>query len=153
MARITTADPDDRMPPVSSGKKLTPDQVALLRRRIAQGAPYAKEWAYDKPGRPAVPEVRNKKWARNPVDRFILARLEREKLKPALPADRHLLPAIAVVSFFFRARMRGAYRGIRQWIARLNAFLQERVTGLTVVQLLRRDDNRLHVRDDFPDTR
>lgn len=54
-----------------------------------------------------------------------------------------LLPAIAVVSFFFRARMRGAYRDIRHWIARLNAFLQERVTGLPIVQLfLREDDSR-----------
>jgi ATP-binding cassette subfamily B protein len=52
-----------------------------------------------------------------------------------------LLPAIAVVSFFFRSRMRNAYRDIRRWIARLNAFLQERVTGLSIVQLFRREED------------
>jgi ATP-binding cassette subfamily B protein len=52
-----------------------------------------------------------------------------------------LLPAIAVVSFFFRSRMRDAYRDIRRWIARLNAFLQERVTGLSIVQLFRREED------------
>ena len=52
-----------------------------------------------------------------------------------------LLPAIAAVSFFFRSRMRDAYREIRRWIARLNAFLQERVTGLSIVQLFRREED------------
>ena len=52
-----------------------------------------------------------------------------------------LLPAITVVSFFFRSRMRNAYRDIRRWIARLNAFLQERVTGLSIVQLFRREED------------
>jgi ATP-binding cassette subfamily B protein len=50
-----------------------------------------------------------------------------------------LLPAIAVVSFFFRSRMRDAYRDIRRWIALLNAFLQERVSGLAIVQLFQRE--------------
>jgi len=52
-----------------------------------------------------------------------------------------LLPVIAIVSFFFRSRMRDAYRDIRRWIARLNAFLQERVTGLEIVQLFRREED------------
>jgi ATP-binding cassette subfamily B protein len=52
-----------------------------------------------------------------------------------------LLPVIAVVSFSFRSRMRDAYRDIRRWIARLNAFLQERVTGLAIVQLFRREED------------
>jgi ATP-binding cassette subfamily B protein len=57
-----------------------------------------------------------------------------------------LLPVIAAVSFFFRSRMRDAYREIRRWVARINAFLQERVTGLTVVQLVRREE---HSRREF----
>ncbi|HEY7471953.1 MAG TPA: ABC transporter ATP-binding protein [Gemmatimonadota bacterium] len=57
-----------------------------------------------------------------------------------------LLPVIAAVSFFFRSRMRDAYREIRRWVARINAFLQERVTGLTVVQLFRREE---HSRREF----
>jgi ATP-binding cassette subfamily B protein len=52
-----------------------------------------------------------------------------------------LLPGIAAISFFFRSRMRDAHREIRHWVARLNAFLQERVTGLSVVQLFRREED------------
>src|SRR5919106_1845728 len=52
-----------------------------------------------------------------------------------------LLPAIAAISFFFRSRMREAHREIRLWVARLNAFLQERITGLSVVQLFRREEH------------
>ena len=52
-----------------------------------------------------------------------------------------LLPGIAAISFFFRRRMRDAHREIRQWVARLNAFLQEHVTGLSVVQLFRREED------------
>ena len=52
-----------------------------------------------------------------------------------------LLPGIAAISFFFRRRMRDAHREIRHWVARLNAFLQERVTGLSVVQLFRREED------------
>ncbi len=52
-----------------------------------------------------------------------------------------LLPAIATISFFFRQRMRDAHREIRRWVARLNAYLQEHVTGLTVLQLFRREED------------
>lgn len=59
-----------------------------------------------------------------------------------------LLPAIAVVSFFFRRRMRDAYREIRRRVAQLNAFLQERVTGLAIVQLfLREEESRREFAD------
>ena len=88
IARITAADPDDRMPPQSTGKKLSNAQIETLRRWIAQGAPYAKHWAYVKPERPGLPKVKNQRWPRNPIDRFILARLEREGLSPSPQADR-----------------------------------------------------------------
>lgn len=91
VARITAVVPDDRMPPSASGKKLSPSQIEALRRWIAQGAPFALHWAYVKPMRPSLPEVRDRKWPRNPVDRFILARLQREGLKPSPPADRYVL--------------------------------------------------------------
>ena len=58
---------------------------------IAQGAPYAVHWAYVKPLRPALPAVRDSKWPRNPIDAFILARLEKEGLVPSPPADRRTL--------------------------------------------------------------
>ena len=91
MTRITAADENDHMPPASTGKTLSPAQIESLRRWIAQGAPYAAHWAYLKPSRPALPAVRQGKWPRNPIDRFILARLEREGLAPSPPADRPTL--------------------------------------------------------------
>src|SRR5207249_474110 len=91
VARITATDPDDRMPPLKSGKKLSPEQIELLRRWIAQGAPYAAHWSYIKPVRPPLPAIRNKSWPRNPIDSFILSRLERERLTPSPEADRYTL--------------------------------------------------------------
>jgi hypothetical protein len=91
VARITAKDPDDRMPPLKTGKTLNKTQIELLRRWIAQGAPYAIHWAYVKPVRPPLPAVRHKRWPRNPIDRFILARLEREGLAPSAPADKPTL--------------------------------------------------------------
>jgi hypothetical protein len=91
VARITTTDADDLMPPVKSGKKLTPAQIDLLKRWISQGAPYATHWAYVKPVRPNLPVVRNKRWPKNPIDSFILARLEKEHLHPSTAANPFIL--------------------------------------------------------------
>ena len=55
----------------------------LLRGWIAQGAKYERHWAFMPPKRPALPDVKDAKWARNPIDTFILARLEAEGLKPS----------------------------------------------------------------------
>jgi hypothetical protein len=90
LRRVTSTDRDEVMPPTKSGKKLTKEQVTLLRRWIEQGAPYAKHWAYVKPERPAVPDIQDA-WARSDVDRFILARLLKEGLKPSPEADRYAL--------------------------------------------------------------
>src|SRR5437016_29509 len=91
VARITASDSQKRMPPAQTGKKLSSTQIESLRHWIAAGAAYAPHWSYVKPVRPALPDVKNKAWPRNPVDQFILARLEREGLKPSPPADRHAL--------------------------------------------------------------
>jgi len=121
IARVTAADLDDRMPPAKTGKTLTANQIELLRRWIAQGAPYAKHWAYVKPVRPALPEVKNRKWARNPLDLFILSTLERDGLKPSPEADRYTLirrlsldltglpPTIAEVDQFVKDHGPNAY--------------------------------------------
>ncbi len=85
------ADHDDRMPPAKTGKNLSQAQIALLRRWIEQGASWAEHWAYVAPERPAVPEVKDKKWARNEIDRFVLAELEKKKLTPNKEADRPTL--------------------------------------------------------------
>ena len=89
--RITTKDADDVMPPKKEGHPLTEPEIALLKKWIEQGAPYAEHWAFLKPQLPPLPAVKNKQWPKNAVDRFILARLEKEGLKPAAPADRHTL--------------------------------------------------------------
>jgi hypothetical protein len=91
LTRITALEPEKRMPPPSTGKKLAQAQIESLRTWISQGAVFEAHWAYVKPIRPPLPAVRNEAWARNPIDRFILARLEREALKPANEADRNVL--------------------------------------------------------------
>jgi mono/diheme cytochrome c family protein len=89
--RITEDDPARIMPPAKSGKHLKPDQVALLKQWIEQGAPWTLHWAFVPPRRPPLPQVRDTSWARNPVDNFILARLEKEGLRPSPEADRTTL--------------------------------------------------------------
>ncbi len=92
MRRILTSDADDLMPPGDSGLKLTARQVSLLRRWIEQGAPWQAHWSFIAPKEPTLPEVKNSAWpVRNPVDTFILARLEKEGLKPSPEADRPAL--------------------------------------------------------------
>ncbi len=86
--RITAPDPKKRMPPAKSGKKLSPQQIDLIRRWVQQGAKWSEHWAFVPPVRPALPAVRNPQWLRTPIDAFILARLEREGLRPAPAADR-----------------------------------------------------------------
>jgi mono/diheme cytochrome c family protein len=89
--RVTTADADDVMPPPKAGKRLAPAQVDILRRWIAEGAPYARHWSFVKPERPPLPSVADAKWPRREIDRFVLARLEKLGLKPSPEADRHAL--------------------------------------------------------------
>ena len=89
--RITAADETERMPPAESGKNLTPTDRELLRQWIEQGAEYQQHWSFIRPGRPELPEVNRTHWVRNGIDRFVLARLEREHLEPTPPADRRTL--------------------------------------------------------------
>ncbi|HEV8059715.1 MAG TPA: PSD1 and planctomycete cytochrome C domain-containing protein [Gemmataceae bacterium] len=89
--RISEHDPSRQMPPRKSGKKLSAEQIALFRRWIDEGAAWTTHWSFQKPERPKLPAVRNVEWARNPIDRFILARLEKESLTPRAEADRETL--------------------------------------------------------------
>ncbi|HEX5219397.1 MAG TPA: PSD1 and planctomycete cytochrome C domain-containing protein [Verrucomicrobiae bacterium] len=89
--RITTRNEDDLMPPPDTGKHLSEKQVELLKRWIAEGAEWKPHWSFIKPESPALPAVKNKKWPRNPIDSFILARLEQEKLRPSKEADKFTL--------------------------------------------------------------
>ena len=91
LARVTHADPDEVMPPPKTGKKLTARQVDLLKRWVEQGAKWEGHWAYTAPVRPAVPQVKRPEWVRNPIDNFILGRLEAEGLGPSPEADKPTL--------------------------------------------------------------
>ena len=89
--KISAREPALRMPPGSSGRTLTPAQIALVGRWIDEGAHYSKHWAFVAPQRPVVPEVKNKSWPRNEIDHFVLARLEAEGLRPSVEADKATL--------------------------------------------------------------
>jgi hypothetical protein len=91
LKRVLATDDDDIMPPRKTGKSVTPAEVELLRRWIAQGGSYAQHWSYEAPKRPEPPAVQQADWARTPIDRFILARLEAARLKPQPEADRRTL--------------------------------------------------------------
>jgi hypothetical protein len=89
--RIHSDDPDEVMPPPATKKTLTADQKRLLARWIAAGAEYEPHWSFIPPRRPDPPAVRDQAWVRNPIDRFVLARLEQEGLAPAPEADRRTI--------------------------------------------------------------
>jgi hypothetical protein len=89
LERISAEDLAERMPP--RGDPLTAKQIATLKAWIDQGAKYEEHWAYVKPARPALPAIKNRKWPRNGIDSFVLARLEQEGLRPAPEAARATL--------------------------------------------------------------
>lgn len=88
IARIVSTDPNEQMPPPGTGKKVTPAQLELLKRWIAEGGTWTQHWAFLTPAVPAPPAVKNEAWIKNEIDRFILARLDAEGLTPTKPADR-----------------------------------------------------------------
>lgn len=92
IARVSHTDGSIRMPPPESGKTLTAAEVELLQRWIQEEAPYRGHWAFIPPQRPPLPPaVSQPSWVRNPIDAFVLARLDREGLQPAPEADRYTL--------------------------------------------------------------
>lgn len=89
--RILSEDPNEMMPPPSSHKTLTAEQKDILRRWVAQGAEYQPHWSFIPPKRPEPPTVKDGAWPRNPIDRFVLAKLEAAGLAPAPEADRRTI--------------------------------------------------------------
>ena len=89
--RILSENEDVRMPP--SGPRLTKEQVAALKGWIDAGADWPvsedeEHWAYVKPTRGKLPDVKDSEWIRNPIDRFVLAKLEQKQLTPSKAATR-----------------------------------------------------------------
>ncbi len=91
VARITTKDADELMPPKDSGHVLKPEEIDLLRKWIEQGGKYQDHWAFTAPKRSTPPVDVDSKSVRNNIDRFVLARLKQHDLKPTAPADRYTL--------------------------------------------------------------
>jgi hypothetical protein len=89
--RVSSGDPDEIMPPRKSGKPLTPQQIALLKKWIDQGASWSRHWAFEPPRRQAPPSVKEIGWPRNPIDAFVLARLEAGKVGHSPPAAKATL--------------------------------------------------------------
>ncbi len=85
--RLQSDDPSEVMPPPNAGKRLSAVEIARLTEWVKQGANYSKHWAYVKPDRPPLPAIKDANWPKTGADAFILARLEREGLKPSRPAD------------------------------------------------------------------
>ena len=89
IARVTSKDSNVRMP--YHAPPLTPQQIDLLRRWIKQGAKWTDHWAFVPPKTQPLPTVKRPDWVRQPLDRFILARLERESLQPSAEASKQEL--------------------------------------------------------------
>ena len=89
--RISSENKAQRMPPVYSGLKLTNAEIDTLKQWVAEGAKWQKHWSFIPPVRPALPAVKKSAWVRNPIDAFVLARLEHEGLPPSPEASRETL--------------------------------------------------------------
>jgi len=89
--RIASTDPLDRMPPPEAPKQPDAAEIERLVAWVKAGAAYEKHWAFSPPERPQLPAVLYDGWPRNPIDRFVLARLEEEGLAPSPEADKTTL--------------------------------------------------------------
>jgi hypothetical protein len=119
--RITSVDPLRRMPPPKSGKALSGEQIEWVRQWIDRGARWTEHWAFVPPQRPRVPSIKSTSLARNPIDAFVIDRLEREGLAPSAEADRTTLlrrvsldliglpPSIEEIDAFLANRDAAAY--------------------------------------------
>ena len=116
--RITSKDEDEVMPPRESSRQLKPAEIDVLKRWVAAGAPWGRHWAYAPPQSPAPPKltVGSARRVRNPIDRFVFARLEREGLTPA--------PEAAAAALLRRVSL--DLTGLPPTPAELDAFVADR---------------------------
>lgn len=93
LVRVSSTDADLRMPPPEHGAALTAAEVDVLTRWIRQGAHYAQHWSYVKPQRPELPNASGELagWPQNPVDNFVLQKMQAHGLQPSREADRYAL--------------------------------------------------------------
>ncbi|MCK5922677.1 MAG: DUF1549 domain-containing protein, partial [Methylococcales bacterium] len=89
---ILSKDPDELMPPADSHKKLSDAEKKTLSDWINAGAKWEGHWSFIAPQRPELPKLSDsKKWVRNPIDQFVLARLNELKMQPSPEADKYTL--------------------------------------------------------------
>ncbi len=91
LKRVTSSDPDVRMPPVEGPKALSEQQIATLRAWIEQGAEYQPHWAFVPVAEPTIPNASGTGWAKNPIDHFVEAAGNRLGLTPQAEATRETL--------------------------------------------------------------
>lgn len=89
--RITSEDPEVRMPPADSKLSLSQDEIDILTRWIKDGAEWKQHWSFIPPRKPKLPDVDDSDWCRCEIDRFILAKQEEAGLKPAAEASNERL--------------------------------------------------------------
>ncbi|MDN5204801.1 PSD1 and planctomycete cytochrome C domain-containing protein [Fulvivirgaceae bacterium BMA10] len=89
--RITSDDPEEKMPPPESNLSLTDYEIKLIDKWIEQGAEWKKHWSFIPLKEPDLPVVEQEDWVRNPIDNFVLSRLEKEGLKPTGEATKETL--------------------------------------------------------------
>ena len=89
--RVSSDDPDYRMPPPESNLALSAEEAAIIFRWIEQGAEYKRHWSLIPPVKPDLPKVTPADWPKNGIDYFVLRRLSREGLTPSPPATRETL--------------------------------------------------------------
>ncbi len=116
--RITAEDESVRMPPKSLGRTLSPEEIDVLKRWIEQGAEWKAHWAFLPPVAAPAPAVKDTAWSRNPIDRFVLARLEAEHRSPAPEAGKERL--IRRVTYDLT--------GLPPTLAEIDAFLADRAS-------------------------
>jgi mono/diheme cytochrome c family protein len=138
--RIESKDPHYLMPQSAQGeaKPMKPQEIAILRQWVAEGAHYRPHWAFEKPVRAAVPQAPAAGWAKTPIDAFILARLSKEGLHPSPEADKHtlirrvtldltgLLPTPEEVDTFVQDRSPQAYEHLVDRLLASPAFGEQR---------------------------
>ena len=138
VSRIHSEDPDELMPPPELNKPLSPAEKKILVRWIAEGAKYEKHWAFEPPRREDLPTVKKTDWARNPIDRFILARQEQANTSPSVQANRETLirrvtldltglpPTPKEVDAFLRDKKEGAYERVVDRLMNTTAYAERR---------------------------
>jgi hypothetical protein len=139
--RIESKDPHHLMPQTAQGeaKPMKPEEIAVLREWVKEGAEYRPHWAFEAPKRPELPAVtKDAGWEKTPIDRFILAKLQKEGLQPSAEADKRtlirrvtldltgLLPTPAEVDKFVRDSSPDAYEHLVDGLLARPAFGEHR---------------------------